>query len=170
MSEALIAARCSFPVVELTPIAARGGESVEEMVSGPFNNHPDITSAHFPRCVASSATGGEVRLLLVKPVDDRGRAAPDEVLQRLDEAGFVPEELASLALLKAHADALWNAGIYYILALGPHSVWEGPDGRYAVYFIANPADRGFSLYWLEGDIGGHMWLLVRRRELPTAGT
>jgi hypothetical protein len=174
MTSGIIVARRDLPVIELAPMVARLDQTVEDMIAGMPNNNPDITSAHFPTAGAagrarslecrSGKTGQEeVRLCLAKPVHDREHLQTADVLRRLDQAGFVPEDLPQLCLLKDHAEELWAAGVYYVIALGPDSIWQKPDGGYAVYFILNPEDRGFHLHWLGGDLGGQLWFLVRRK-------
>jgi hypothetical protein len=164
MSSGIMVARHDYPVIELAPMVARFDQTVDEMIAGPPNNNPDVTSAHFAECRRGKAGQEEVRLLLAKPLHDRQHVPMEDVLRRLEGAGFVPEDLPQLALLKDHAEELWAAGVYYVNALGPSSVWQKPDGGYAVYFIPNPEDRGFHLHWLGGDLGGQLWFLVRRRE------
>jgi len=163
VSSSIILARHDIPVIELAPMVAEFGQTVEEMIAGMPNNNPDITSAHFPECRRGKTGREEVRLLLAKAVHERQHIPTEDVLRRLDEAGFIAEDLPGLALLKGHADELWSAGIYCVIALGPHSVWHKPDGGYAVYFILNPEDRGFHLHWLGGDLGGQLWFLVRSK-------
>lgn len=178
MSSGIIVARHDFPVVELAPLAVGFDRTVEEMIAGLPNNNPDITSAHFPECRGGKAGQEQVRLFLAKPLHDRQHLPTEEVLRRLDEAGFVPEGLPQLAPLKDHADELWGAGVYYVAALAANSVWQKPDGGYAVYLIVNPEDRGFHLHWLgadtaggtkvvpqdyRADLGGQLWFVVSRK-------
>ena len=174
MSRGIIAARHDYPVIELAPMVADLDQSVEQMIAGMPNNNPDITSAHFAACGAGKTGRQRARLFLAKPLHDRQHVPKEEVLQRLDAAGFVPGDLPELALLKDHADELWAAGVCFVGALGADSVWQGPDGGYAPYFILNPEDRGFHLHWLEGDWGGPVWFMVkakarRQRAKGTAG-
>ena len=163
MSSGIIVVRHDFPVIELAPATGRFDQTVEEMIAGMPNNNPDITSAHFPECRGAKAGQEDIRLFLAKPLLERQHLPTEDVLRRLDEAGFVPEGLPRLAPLKDHADELWGAGVYYVAALGPDAVWWRSDGGYAVYLILNPEDRGFHLHWLGGDLGGHLWFLVRRK-------
>jgi hypothetical protein len=169
MSRGIVVARHDFPVIELAPMAVKLDQTVEEMIAGLPNNNPHITSAHFPHCRAGSTGQGEARLLLAKPVHEREHFPMEDVLRRLAGARFVPEDLPQLALLKHHADELWAAGVCFVGSLGASSVWQGPDGGYAVYVILNPEDRGFHLHWLGGDWGGQTWFLVRREESVTSG-
>jgi hypothetical protein len=165
MSSGIIAARHDFPVIELAPMAVRYDQTVEEMIAGLPNNNPDVTSGHFPECRRGKTGREDVRLLLARPFHDRQHVPPENHLGRLDEAGLVPEGLPQLALLKDHAEELWAAGVHFVAALASNSIWQKPDGGYAVYFILNPEDRGFHLHWLGGDLGGEIWLLARRKEL-----
>ena len=169
MGSDIIVARHDFPVIELAPAIARFDRTVGEMIAGMPNSNPDITSAHFPECRGGKTSQEEVRLLLVRPLHERQHVPTEDVLRRLGEAGFVPGDLPQLALLKDHADELWAAGVHYGAALGPNSVWRKPDGGYAVYLILNPEDRGFHVHWLEGDLGGQLWFLVRRKESLALG-
>jgi hypothetical protein len=179
MKRGLIAARWDFPVLELTPPTLRLDLTVEAMIAGLPNNHPDLTSAHFPACC--DATGGQTRgrLLLAKPLQDRQHRPTEDVLRLLDEAGFAPAGLPHLAALKEYADELWEAGVCYVAALASDSIWVQPDGRYAPYLLLNPRDRGFHLHWLGPDpagrttlvpedqraeLNGQLWFLVRRKE------
>jgi hypothetical protein len=163
VSSGIIVAHYDYPVIELAPMTVRFDHTVEEMIAGLPNNSPDITSAHFAECRCGKAGQEEVRLLLAKPLQDRQHLPMEEVLRRLDEAGFAPEDLPQLALLKHHADELWAAGVCFVGGLGAGSVWQGPDGGYAVYLILNPEDRGFHLHWLGGDWGGPVWFVVSRK-------
>ena len=163
MSSGIVVARHDFPVVDLAPLVARFDQTVEHMIAGLPNNNPDITSAHFAECRRGRTGQEEVRLFLAKPLHDRQHLPVEDVLRYLDEAGFVPEDLPQLALLKDHADELWAAGVYYVSALGASSVWQKPDGGYAVYLILNPEDRGFHLHWLGGEWGGPVWFVVSRK-------
>ena len=178
MSSPVIAARQDFPMIELSPLAVRAGETVEEMVAGLPNNNPEITSAHFPACESARPAGGESGLFLAKPMHDRQHLPTDEVLRLLDAAGLVPAGLPELAALKKHADELWAAGVYYIIALSRDCIWQQADGGYAPYLILNPLDRGFHLHWLgadtaggtkavaddqRADLPGQLWFLVRRK-------
>ena len=163
MSSGIVVARHDFPVVDLAPLVARFDQTVEHMIAGLPNNNPDITSAHFAECRRGRTGQEEVRLFLAKPLHDRQHLPVEDVLRYLDEAGFVPEDLPQLALLKDHADELWAAGVYYVSALGVSSVWQKPDGGYAVYLILNPEDRGFHLHWLGGEWGGPVWFVVSRK-------
>lgn len=175
MSNAIIAARHDFPVIELAPRSVRCDQTVEAMVAGLANTNPDITSAHFPEC--RSGRQEQAHLFLAKPLSDRQHLPTDDVLRLLTEAGFVPEDLPSLALLKEYADELWEAGVYYVAALGAKSIWLQADGNYAVYLLTNPEDRGFHLHWLgadtaggtkaikddyRADLNGQLWFVVRR--------
>lgn len=175
MSSGIIRRRHHFPVIELAPLPAELPQAVEDMIAGLPHNHPDITSEHFPD---RQQGGGEVVLFLAKPLHDREHRPTDEVLRLLDEAGFVPEGLSRLAALKEHADELWAAGVCYLAALAPDSIWRQPDGRYAVYLVLNPKDRGFHLHWLGPDpveggdpipeeqraeVNGQLWFLVRSK-------
>jgi len=165
----IIVARYDCPVIELAPMVADFDQTVEEMIAGLPNNHPDITSAHFPECRRGKTGREEVRLFLVKPLHDREHLPVEDVLQRLAEAGFVREGLPQLALLKHHADDLWAAGVCYVGAFADSSVWQRPDGGSAVYLILNPEDRGFHLHRLEGEWGGPAWLVVGRQDSPGPG-
>ena len=178
MASGTIVARHDFPVIELAPLSAGLGRTVEEMIAGLPNNNPDITSAHFPDRRGGRAGQEEARLFLAKPLQDRQHLPTDDVLRRLDEAGLVPEGLPQLALLKDHADELWAAGVCYVAALAPDSIWPQADGGYAAYLILNPEDRGFHLHWLGADtaggtkvvpeeyraeLNGQLWFVVSRK-------
>ena len=178
MSSGIIVARHDFPVIELAPLMARLDRTVEEMIAGLPNNNPDITSAHFPECWGGKTGQAGAGLFLAKPLQDRQHLPTEDVLRRLDEAGFVPEGLPQLALLKDHAHELWAAGVCYVIALAPYSIWQQPDGGYAAYLILNPEDRGFHLHWLGADtmggtkvvpeeyraeLNGQLWFIVSRR-------
>jgi hypothetical protein len=173
MGRSVIVARRDFPVIELAPLAARPDLTIEELIAGLSNNHRDITSAHFAAVAPAQETPG---LYLAKPLENRQHLRVDDLLQRLEAAGFVPADLRQLALLAEDADELWAAGVCYIAALGANSIWRQPDGNYAAYLILNPADRGFHLQWLghdteggtkvideayRGELNGQLWLLVR---------
>lgn len=164
MRNCIIAARHGFPLIELAPVAADLGRTVEEMIAGLPNNNPEITSAHFPECRTAPAAQGQATLFLAKPLNDREHIPVPDVLGRLDAAGFAPVDLPQFALLKDYADELWSAGVCCAGALGPNSIYRKEDGGYAVYLITNPEDRGFHLHWLECDWGGETWFLVRRKE------
>jgi hypothetical protein len=163
VSSGIIVAHYNYPVIELAPAIARFDQTVEEMIAGLPNNNPDITSAHFAECRRGKTSQEEAKLFLAKPLHDRQHLPMEEVLRRLDEAGFVPEDLPQLALLKHHAGELWAAGVSFVGALRASSVWQGPDGGYAAYLILNPEDRGFHLHWLGGEWGGPVWFVVSRR-------
>jgi hypothetical protein len=150
-------------MIELAPMVVRFDQTAEEMTAGLLNNNPDVTSAHFTECRRGKTGQETANLFLAKPLHDRQHVPMEDVLQRLDKVGFVPEDLPQLASLKDHADELWATGICGVISLGHDSVWRKPDGGYAVYFILNPEDRGFHLHWLEGDLGGQLWFLVRRK-------
>ena len=163
VSDRIIAARYDFPLIELAPLAADRAATVEELVAGLPNTNPEITSAHFGGVLAAPHREDTSRLLLAKPLHDRQHLAREQVVRLLQEAGLEPADLPQLALLKAHTDELWEAGVRFVGALGARSVWAAPDGAYAVYLICNPADRGFHLHWLESEWGGPVWFLVRRK-------
>ena len=175
----IIATRWDFPVAELRPLPIGPARTVEEMIAGLPHNNPDISSANFAACQGGPAGQTAAGLLLVKPLQDRAHEPIDDILQRLDAAGLVPEGLPQLALLKDYADELWAAGIYYVAALGANAIWRKPDVGYVVYLILNPADRGFHLQWIgadtaggtvtvpddrRGDLNGQLWFLARRKE------
>ncbi|MBM3946997.1 MAG: hypothetical protein FJ315_06325 [SAR202 cluster bacterium] len=164
MNRSIIAARYTFPVIELAPIVMDLDRTVDEMVAGLWNTNPDITSEHFPDCRRGSRGLQEARLWLAKPLEDRQHRPEEEVRRRLEEAGFVPEDLPQLACLKEHADELWAAGMHFVAALGSSSVWRGSDGGYSPYLILNPDDRGFHLHWIGSEWGGPVWFVVRRGE------
>jgi hypothetical protein len=175
----IIVARRDFPVIELAPLTVSFDRTVEAMVAGLPNSNPDVVSAHFPACRGGNTGEARARFSLAKPLHDRQHAPTDDVLGLLDAAGFVPEGLPQLAVLKDHADELWAAGVYYVAALAPDSIWQQPDGGYAAYLILNPNDRGFHLHWLGPDsaggtkavpeeqraeLNGQLWFLVSRKE------
>jgi hypothetical protein len=179
VSSGIIVARHDFPVVELAPLVITFDRTVEAMIAGLPNNSPDITSEHLPACRGGKIGEQQAKLSLAKPLHDRQHLPTDEVLRLLDAAGLIPEGLPQLAALADHADELWAAGVYYVAALAPDSLWTQPDGRYAVYLILNPKDRGFHLHWLGPDseggtraiseeqraeLNGQLWFLVRRKE------
>ncbi len=163
MSSGIIAAHYTYPVIELAPVVVRFDQTVEEMTAGMPNNNSSITSVHFAACRAGKKGSEQARLLLAKPLHDRQHLPMEEVLRRLGEAGFVPEGLPQLAVLKEHADELWAAGVCTVGALDADSVWHGPDGDYLPYLILNPEDRGFHLHWLESEWGGPMWFVVKEK-------
>ena len=178
MSSGIIVARHDFPVIELAPLVVAFDRTVEEMVAGLPNSNRDITSPHFPECRGREAGQESSRLLLAKPLQDRQHLPTEDVLRRLDEAGFAPAGLPQLALLKDHADELWAAGVCYVIALAPDSIWQQPDGGYGAYLILNPQDRGFHLHWLGADtaggtkevpeeyraeVNGQLWFIVSRK-------
>lgn len=166
MGSGIVVAHYNYPVIELAPLTVDLDQTVEQMISGLPNNNSDITSSHFPACRGGKSGKEQVRLFLAKPLDDRQHVALEEVLRRLDSVGFVPVDLPYLALLKEHADELWEAGVGFVGAPGSNSGWQGPDGGYAPYLILNPEDRGFHLHWLESEWGGPVWFLVRRKVSP----
>ena len=163
MSSSIIAAHYTFPVIELAPVVVRFDQTVEEMVAGLLNTNPEITSEHFSECRGGKTGAEEARLFLAKPLDHRTHRPKEEVLRRLDAAGFVPEDLPQLAALRDHCDELRAAGISFIGVLGDNSIWQGPDGGYQPYLILNPEDRGFHLHWLESEWGDLTWIVVSRR-------
>lgn len=162
MSNGVILAHYTYPVIELAPMVVTFDNTVEEMVGGLLNTNPDITSEHFPDCRRGRSGQAEARLFLAKPCHGREHLPAEEVLRRLEGSRFVPEGLPQLAALKDHADELWAAGVHFVGALGDGSVWEGPDGGYRPYLILNPEDRGFHLHWLGSDWGDPTWFIVSR--------
>lgn len=163
MNSGIIVAQYMYPVIELAPVVVRFGETVEEMVAGLLNTNPDITSEHFPDCRRGKTGEAQISLFLARPLHHRQHLPAEQVLRRLDESGFVPEDLPQLAQLKHHADELWAVGVHFVGALGAGSVWRGADGGYYPYLILNPEDRGFHLHWSESDWGGPVWFVVSRR-------
>ena len=162
MSDGIIVARHDFPVIELAPVTVDFSQTIEQMVAGLANTNPGITSAHFPDCRDGREGREEAALVLAKPLHDREHMPRDVVLARLEGTGFQPAGLPYLAALKPHADELLAAGVHYLNAGAANSIWPGPDGGYAVYFLLNAEDRGFELHWLEGDWGGQVWWLCHR--------
>jgi len=163
----IIVARHGMPIIELTPMGVNYDLTVEEMIAGYAQSDPDITSEHFPNC-RSGRTGivTEIGLCLVKPVSSgSGQGYSDsKVEEMVTAAGYSFEELSVLGALKEHADELWNAGIWYIVARGPNSRWRSPLGLDVVCFNLYPGYRRFDLNRLENSWRGFDWFLCRKSQ------
>jgi hypothetical protein len=117
--------------------------AMEEFMDEPIRYAVD----YFPNCKAGR-TGKQWRnLLLFRPTPLDDRWGLPHILSAIDEAGFVPEELPSLARLAPLSESLWiifGGRAFIINSVGPNSVMAKPDGASRKY--------GLGLQPFKGDL------------------
>jgi len=162
----IIVAKHEMATIGLAPVEINHDQSVEEMVGGFNFSNSDINSENFPNVNGDKLGSEDVNLLLVRPIPSGKRYSTEKVIEMLDRAGFIPEDIPALSPLKAkeNADELWYAGVRFITALGENSRWLLPGGFvYVAYLDLSPDDRGFGLYSLGRGWSGDDWFVVRRK-------
>jgi hypothetical protein len=113
-------------------IGPRGRElfvaAMEEFLEGPIRYAAD----YFPNC-NGGRTGEQLRnLLLFRPMPLDEYWGLSHSLSAIDEAGFVPEELPSMARLAPLSECLWTlfgGRVFFISAIGPNSLMPSPNRK-----------------------------------------
>lgn len=144
-------ARCtaqSPTLIELVPVVINYDMTVEKMMADyhPFEymmqecaDEPiGYAADYFPGCKEGRIGKQTRELLLFRPVPDGEYWGLSQIQAAIDKAGYVAEELPSLAALFPFADSLWDLfgnKIGFIHAVGPHSIWQPPDGAIIATFL-----------------------------------
>jgi hypothetical protein len=145
-------------------------EGMEEFMEEPIRYAVD----YFPNCKAGR-TGKQWRnLLLFRPTPLDDRWGLPHILSVIDEAGFVPEELPSLASLAPISESLWTVfggRAFFINSVGPNSLLARPNGESGKYGLClqpfEPDLHVTSYVDEDGQSGGQSgcmtWYVVSRK-------
>lgn len=135
-------------LIELVPVIIDYDLTVEKMMADyhPFEYMMEecadrpigYATDYFPGC-KEGRTGKQTReLLLYRPVPIGEYWGLSQIQTAIDLAGYVAEELPSLAALFPFVDSLWDLfghKVSFIHAVGSHSIWQHPDGAIIGTFL-----------------------------------
>jgi hypothetical protein len=143
--------------------------AMEEFLERPIRYAVD----YFPNC-HEGRTGKQWRYpLLFRPMPlDESWGLP-HILSAIDEAGFFPEELPSLASLGPISESIYTVfggRVFFVGAVGPNSLMKKPSHSVRYGLQLRPDEGELNVTEYRDEDGGHSghsgqstWFLVRRK-------
>lgn len=169
IKDRLFVVRHIMETIELVAVEVNHNETVEEMIGTGTHGGNDvwITSTNLPN-VHGGKTGVEnISPFLVKAVSgvyEGARITFNQVLSKLDEDGWIPEDLPALAALNKErcAEELKAMRIGNINAIGINSRWRNEEGQVCTPCL-DVSGRCFFRNWIPDIFSSSDYFIVRSK-------